>query len=224
MTKDVIQLPRDRHRDLKALLPWYAADRLAPAERAEVWAHLNHCAECQAEMRDEPALAAQIADLPIGLPALDVEHGWAAINGQLEDETPRRAPSTAWIERLFAQHSGRVRPTRLETGWLGWAVAAQFCLILVMGAAIWRVEQPARYHALGAAPASPAANLVVIFRPETPEKDLREILRSNDARLVDGPTETDAYLLHVPAAGRPAALARLRRQAQVILAEPVDAR
>ena len=102
-------------------------------------------------------------------------------------------------------------------------VAAQFCLLLVLGVAVLRPPQPARYHALGAAPVNAAGNVVVIFRPETPEKELRQILKANDARLVGGPTEADAYLLHVPAAGRAAVLTKLRRQTQVLLAEPVDA-
>jgi hypothetical protein len=63
----------------------------------------------------------------------------------------------------------------------------------------------------------------VVFRPNTPERALREILRASDARLVGGPTEADAYLLQVPAAARVKALARLRREARVVLAEPVDA-
>ena len=69
---------------------------------------------------------------------------------------------------------------------------------------------------------TPAANVAVIFRPETPEKRLREILQASDARLVDGPTVADAYLLHVPAPDRNIALERLRRRAEVVLAEPVD--
>jgi len=217
MTRRIIPLPRDHHRDLKALLPWYAAGRLEGAEQAEVRAHLDHCAECQADMREEVVLAAHLTALPASGSSFDVEQGWAAISRQLEREAPKGSPLKAWIERILAPRPGA------ETPWLRWAVAAQFCLMLVMGGAIWRIEQPARYHALGSAPASRAANIVVIFRPETPEKDLRAILKSNDARLVDGPTEADAYLLYVPSAGRPAALVKLRRQTQVVLAEPVDA-
>jgi hypothetical protein len=83
-------------------------------------------------------------------------------------------------------------------------------------------RQPAGYHALGAAPPSPEGNVVVIFRPETTEREFREILRSENARLVDGPSSTDAYLLHVAPAARPQALSALRRRSQVLVAEPVD--
>ena len=222
MTGRIIQLPADRHREIKSRLPWYAKGGLDASERAEINAHLSECAECQAELRDEHRLAAEIADLPKSEAALDVEHGWNAIRRQIEQESAGHA---SWPERIAAifarfKSAGETRP---RAPWLGWAVAGQFCLLLVMGAALWRTAEPGRYHALGAAPADAAANVVVIFGPETPEKDMREIIRSNDARLVDGPTAADAYLLHVPSAGRAAALTRLRGRAQVVLAEPIDA-
>jgi hypothetical protein len=101
-------------------------------------------------------------------------------------------------------------------------VAAQFLVLVLLSLALWRTTQPARYQTLGAPPASTMANIVVIFRPQTTEKDFRAILRSNEARLVDGPTVADAYLVHVSAADRAQVLASLRRQPQVVLAEPLD--
>jgi hypothetical protein len=223
MMGGIIQMPEDAHRDVQSLLPWYLAGGLNETELAQVKAHLSRCAECQADVRAEPRLAASIADLPIGAAALDVEHGWSRISRALEQAAPRRAPFAARIARLVARRPTPVRPSRAPTPWLGWALAAQFCLLLVLSLALWRSEQPSRYHTLGAAPVSAAANVVVMFRPQTAEKDFRAILRSNDARLVGGPTETDAYLLHVSSVDRAKVLARLRRQSQVVLAEPVDA-
>jgi len=222
MTGRIIQLPADRHREIKSLLPWYAKGGLDASERAEINAHLSECAECQAELRDEHRLAAELADLPRSEKTLDVEHGWNAIRRQIEQESGGRV---SWRERsaaTFAKLRSASEPQR-RAPWLGWAVAGQFCLLLVIGAALWRSAEPGRYHALGAAPANAAANVVVIFGPETPEKDMRAIIRSNDARLVDGPTAADGYLLHVPSAGRAAALIRLRGRKQVLLAEPIDA-
>ncbi len=217
MTGRIIQMPGDHHRQIQSLLPWYGIGGLDEADAALVEAHLGQCADCQAELRDEQRLSARIADLPIEAAVPDVEPGWAAISRQIAQEQPRRSPLRAWLARLTT-----AQPSRREEPWLRWALAGQACLVLILCGALWSVAQPSRYHALGAAPATAAANLIVIFRPETPEKDLRRILQANDARLVDGPTVADAYLLHVPEAGRTAALARLRRQVQVVLAEPVD--
>lgn len=222
MTGRIIPLNGDRHREVQTLLPWYVTAKLSDAERATVEAHLVECADCQAKLKDERRFAAEIAQAPLAAEALDVQHGWDQISRRLAREAPRRAPLAAWIDLLLRALYAVVRRAGARATWLHWAVAAQFCLILVLGAQVWRTPQPGAYKALGAAPAAAAANVVVVFRPETPEKDLRGILRSNNARLVDGPTAADAYLLHVPPAARAAALARLRKQAQVLLAEPVD--
>jgi hypothetical protein len=222
MTGRIIPMPGEAHRDVQSLLPWYLAGGLNETERALVEAHVSHCAECQADLRDEPRLAAAIADLPMAAAAPTVEHGWSQISRALEQEPPRRAPFAAWIARRVARRPRPIHSSGVATPWLGWALAGQFGLVLVLSLALFRTAPPARYHALGAAPASAEANVVVIFRPQTAEQDFRAILRSNDARLVDGPTVADAYLLHVASADRAKVLARLRRQPQIVLAEPVD--
>ncbi len=63
--------------------------------------------------------------------------------------------------------------------------------------------------------------MVVVFQPGTRESELRSILQANNARLVGGPTETDAYLLAVPVAQRDEILLRLRTEASIKLAEPL---
>ena len=226
MTGRIIPLNGDCHREVQALLPWYVTATLSEAERVQVETHLVACADCQAKLRDERRLAADIADAPPPVGALDVEHGWDQISLQIAEQAPkrasRRAPIAARIAAFLGERSEAARPKSSGAAWLHWAVAAQFCLILFLGAQVWRTPQPSAYKALGSAPAAAAANVVVVFRPETPEKDLRGILRATNARLVDGPTAADAYLIHVPPAARAAALVRLRKQAQVMLAEPVD--
>ncbi|HEY1927858.1 MAG TPA: zf-HC2 domain-containing protein [Caulobacteraceae bacterium] len=222
MTGRIIPLNVDRHREVQTLLPWYVMAKLGDAERAQVETHLMECADCQAKLRSERRLAAEISDTPMAAGAFDVQHGWDQISRQVMEQTPRRSREAARIAAFIRDRFEEVRSGLGGTGWLRWAVAAQFCLILALGAQDWRKAQPAAYKALGSAPPAAAANVVVVFRPETPEKDLRGILRSNNARLVGGPTAADAYLLHVPQAGRTATLVRLRKQAQVVLAEPVD--
>ena len=63
----------------------------------------------------------------------------------------------------------------------------------------------------------------MVFRPDLRESDMRRLLKDSDARLVDGPTAANAYVLRVPEAERTDALARLRGDAAVVLAEPIDA-
>ena len=58
----------------------------------------------------------------------------------------------------------------------------------------------------------------MIFRPEATEAQIRAALRASDARLVGGPTVTDAYLVQL-AGPVPQALGRLRAQPGVARVE-----
>lgn len=213
MTHPHPNIRSDDHDAVQTLMPWYVTGALDAADRAKVETHLIACAECQADLAIERRLDAEIGRLPI-----EAGQGWEQMLRRLEARPRRRA--SAWLERLAA---GVLGAWRASPPWLGWALAAQACLVVVAGVALQTTAQPARYHTLGAAPGAQAGNVVVIFKPDTRESALRLALRSVDGRVVDGPTAADAYVLRVPAAGRPAALARLRGRADIVLAEPVDA-
>jgi hypothetical protein len=107
-----------------------------------------------------------------------------------------------------------------DRSWLRRAVAAQACLIAVLAALLLRPAEEPAYRGLGASPAT-RSGIVVVFRPDTPERELRRIVRASGARLAGGPTAADAYLLDGddPAA----ALRRLRAEPAVVLAEPLVA-
>lgn len=222
MTGRIIHMPADDHRDIQSLLPWFLNGKLEASERDRVQAHLGECADCRAELGAEQRLSSEIAGMASAAGAPDVERGWRQMSQSLDRQPRTRSPFGGWIGRLATPRRTDPLPQSGSAPWLGWAVALQCCVLVVMGVVLWRGEEPARYHALGTTPASAAANIVVIFKPDTPERDLRAILRASSSRLVDGPTVSDAYLLHVAPAARSAALARLRRDPEVVLAEPVD--
>jgi hypothetical protein len=201
----IIRLHDDSHWELQRLLPWYVTGRLDPAEHARVEAHLAACEECQEEVRFERTLAETVKDLP-----LDAEVGWRRLERRLRAEPPR------------AEGLGRSGAVRAGAQWGGWAVAA--CALIAVGLMVAPRLQTsgAAYHALGAAHSVTPGNMVVIFRPETPERAIRAALTGVGAHIVDGPTGADAYVLQVPAAQRSSALARLRSAPNIVLAEPVD--
>jgi len=194
----IINLHDDPHLATEALLPWYVSGVLDAAEAAGVESHLAGCADCQAALALERRLKSEVAALPI-----DAAPGWDRLKARLDAATPARRP-------VF-------RGWRAMPAWAGWALAAQAALIAVFGVLI----APADYHALSAAPPPAAGNIVVIFRPETPERDLRAALVADKLRLVDGPTASDAYVLAAPPAVRAAILARLRARRDIVLAEPI---
>ena len=218
MTGRIIRLHGDPHQETQALLPWYVTGQLDASDQAQVEAHLGHCAECQAELKIERNLQLEIAAL-----SLDAEHSWAQLRRRPEFKPPRRRSAASVGVWLKAAGRDAARQWRSGAPGLRWAVAAQFLLILVLGVLVLPTARTARYHALGAAPIAAAGNAVVVFRPDTPERALREALEASHARVVDGPTSADAYVIHIPPAERAAALARLRRRGDIALAEPVDA-
>lgn len=194
---------RDGHDQLSELLPWYVTGRLDADERAAVAAHLADCPECQAEVAFQSQLEAEVARLP-----LDVERGWAQMRRQIE-----------------ANDNSDVQPAHRRAGtWIGWGVAATFAI--VAGAAWLPQTKTPEYHALGAGPAGAGTardgNVVVVFHPDTTERNLRATLKAGEARLVDGPTAAGGYVVHVPAAKKAAALEALRAQSNVVLAEPIE--
>jgi hypothetical protein len=201
----IIRLHDDSHWELQRLLPWYVIGRLDPAEHARVEAHLAGCQECQDEVRFERTLAKTVKDLP-----LDAEVGWRRMERRLKAEPPRRVPMAA------------SRVARTGAQWGGWAVAA--CALIAVGAMVIPHQSgpAAAYHALGAAQSVTQGNLVVIFRPDTSEREIRADLNGAGARIVDGPTAAGAYVLQVPTAKRSGVLAQLRSRNTIVLAEPVD--
>ena len=101
---------------------------------------------------------------------------------------------------------------------------AVLTLCAVLAASLPSRDAP--YRALGAPTVDPdrlaGATLVVRFRPDVTEQEMRRVLRDCEARLVYGPTTTDAYLLGVARGREQAAIARLRQQAAVLLVESLD--
>ena len=221
MTGRIIPLRGEPHERIQSLLPWFVTDRLDAAERAEVEAHLNGCADCRAEERLERRLGAEVAAMP-----MDVEQSWARLRARLG--RPVASPGRGSGGSLRAAWRGLGRSVRGGPPWMGWAMAGQAALMVLLLGVVLPHAAPgprvdARYHALGAAPLARPGNVVVMFRPDTPERDLRAALLADQARLVDGPTAAGAYVVNIPDARRAAALAALRRRAGVVMAEPLDA-
>jgi hypothetical protein len=213
MAGRIIPLPFDPHRKVEALLPWYARGQLEPEDHDLVEAHLAGCVQCRDELAFEARLAQSIETSPP-----DPEEGWARMQARIEQQQRGQAAEATIRPRLRRQSAA---PAMALPGGFGWAAAAS-ALLLVGGAVIYGTwTQPDRYHALSAAKA-PAGNLVVIFKPETSEAAIRALLKANHARIVDGPSTADAYVLATPGAERDAALARLRGDPALVLAEPVD--
>jgi anti-sigma factor RsiW len=203
---DIIRLRSSPHDEVQRLLPWLVNGTLAGDDIEIVETHLAECAECRADLETERQLAQAFASMPV-----EVEGSWADIERRLDaDRTVLTRPEGFWRRRIP----------------VAWAVAsplaAAAAVALVFVNVAPNASVPQQYRALGTPTAVQAANVVVVFEDATRVKDMRAALAVADARLVDGPTETGAYLLRVNSARREQALKSLRDNDAVALAEPID--
>jgi hypothetical protein len=204
----VLQLDPAAHKVTDALLPWFVNGTLDGDELSFVQKHLSRCASCQREvewLRDlHAACIAGEADP-------DASSALRRLRRRLE-QRPRDLGPMARLRYFW----GQGRP------WSRWLIATQLAVIIALGSWILAAyDRPELYRTLGAsnATAPSSGKLVVVFDPATTEADLRRMLRDAGARIVDGPTEANAYVLDVPAQREAQALRALRAERAAVLVE-----
>ena len=222
MSGQIVHLEPDAHVAVQRLLPWYLTGRLETAEHDAVETHLAQCPECRAELETErqwqllqPGHGAQV----------DVEDGWAHMRARLGGDAvprPMAKPATPAPRRR-----GWLPPAWQRPPARAWAAPALLSVALV--AAIGYTLHPASvigaaagdYHALSA-PAEIGATAVIRFHPDATEAQIRHGLKDSGARLVDGPTVSDAYVVRLPREHYAAALDKLRKEPGVALVEALE--
>jgi len=216
MSGQILHLEPDPHAAVQRLLPWYLTGRLETAEHDAVEAHLAQCPECRAELETErqwqllqPGHGAQV----------DVDDGWARMRARLGGDVLARPPlpsrrrgwaAPAW--RAVARLPGRA-----------WSVPGALSVALALALVVTlRPAAPVGDFRTLATPAEASATAAVRFRPDATEAQIRQGLKDSGARLVDGPTATDAYVVRLPRDHYAAALDKLRRQPGVVLVVALD--
>jgi anti-sigma factor RsiW len=208
----VLSFAGSPHRRTQELLPWFLNGTLDGEEADEVDRHLKECPACRAELESLRVLHAAYVETDL-MP--EAEAALARLRPLLQPDPPA-APQ-------------RPRPAAAAGTvpvWMRFALAAQFGVIFALG---WEVAQPdrtgAEYRTLASAslPAHAAGSLVVVFDPGATQHDVMRILRQAGTRVVDGPTASGGYVLSVPDGSLNAALAALRAEPAVVLAEGLQA-
>lgn len=209
MSARVLPLRGSTHRVVDAMLPWYVNDTLEPDERALVQRHLDECAQCRREVDWLRELhAACIA-------CADQERAGGAFHG-LRQRLTRRAAA-----RSATPHGGAWRS--LPPLWRA-AALAQLVAVAVLGWLLLAGDDTPRYRTLGSRDgARVGGNVVVVFDASATEAQMRELLRNASARIVDGPTRANAYVLAIPAAQQAHALEVLKASPGVALARSLGA-
>jgi len=210
VTARVLPLDSDEHRLAQELLPWFVNGTLEDDESARIAAHLAQCGRCQQDAREQAALRSAF---PPSAPGGDLERLWASMRGRLGAPAAPAAPARP------LQPAGSV--PRWRPGWRS-ALALQSLVIVVLAAALAGVTSLREPYRALASSAAVDADALVVFRADATSAQMRDALRAADARIVGGPTVTDAYLLRFGAAGGDA-LARLRAEPAVVRVESLRA-
>jgi hypothetical protein len=200
----ILSLDTDEHRTAQELLPWFVNRTLDASEASLVAKHLVHCGRCQGDAAEQAELRAGAGNAETGG---DVDRDWAALRGRLG---------------AIPAAPARARVGLVRRWWLPTMVALYGVVLLAMTVVLVSLashDEP--YRALGTEPASVAPNALAVFRSEASSQQMRDALRAADARIVGGPTVSDAYLLRLADAS-PRALARLRAQPGVLRVEALQ--
>ena len=213
MTGRVLPFGASTHAAADTLLPFYVNGTLRGEELASVEQHVQACEQCQKEVAWlRKTFAALAADA-------------------LLEEAPSVVPSAApRFENGGGQRNwtGRIqRELRATHSWTRWLLAAQLAAIAVLGTLLATdTREVASYRTLGVS--SPSAQrqdtIAVMFDPGITESQLQRIVLGVGARIVDGPTSTEVYVLEIPAEQADQTLQALRTDRGVRFAERLGPR
>jgi anti-sigma factor RsiW len=217
MNGDVLSFTKSAHQKTQELLPWFLTGTLDAEESVAVEQHLQGCPACRSELDGLRVFQTAYASSDV---SPDTERALDKLRARLDSEvrapaTPRQGPGV-WWPNLLGQ--GRM--------WMKLALAAQFGVIFALS---WELVQTGRtgfeYRTLSSAsmPARVVGSLVVVFDPNATQREVARILHRSGVRVVDGPTASNGYVLAVVDSRPQAALAKLRAEPAVLLAEPLEA-
>ena len=208
----------DEHQEIALLLPWYVNRSLDTDEDARVRRHLQHCLACRREL----AALHSVADAVAAAPTLDfsARSSYARFMRQLPSRPGASSPTAEAVTRRWNRRHF----------WPGVYAVAAAILLLVLPLGIRQYSELFRpdFQTLSDSPTMPprpAGDLRLVFSKDLPEARIDALLREVGAKIVDGPNAAGAYALRLGEGGKPvdtaSALAFLRRQEGVLLAEPI---
>ena len=213
MTGRLLPFDTSTHASVDALLPFYVNATLRGEELAFVEQHVRTCEKCQQEV---DWLCNVFADLAAGSALPDAPRAVAGPQQRFDDRRIR----SRWRARIQ-------EGLRISSPWTHSLLAAQLATIVILGTLLATdTRNDASYRTLGTPNSSAQLRdaIAVMFDPATPESELRQIVLRVGARIVDGPTVTDVFVLELPAERAEEALQALRAERAVRLAERLGPR
>jgi anti-sigma factor RsiW len=201
------------HDKVWGLIPWFVNGRLSNADALSVESHLVDCAKC----REECAIQARIHE---------------AIRDEESIAFASEASYRKLADRIEVSRERRPFGEQRLMRWLVAAVVIESLGLVGWGAWSWqaahRQSLEARYVTLSSPAETSApsgAAMRVVFNGDSTLADIQSLLRSVDARMIDGPTEGGVYTLAFSGAraSEEDRVKTLRASQVVRFAEPVFA-
>jgi hypothetical protein len=180
-----------RHEQIWLLLPWLANGRLAAAERESAEEHLRHCEMCERELAQQRLLCGMLSepDRVVYAPGPSFRKLMARIDGSGRQSISRekRQPARGLLSRL-----GQVALWRPP----GLAWAASFLILFgltgMVAATYYRWSDPVYRTHTSAETQAPNVLHIALDRSLT-IAEVEELLKSNGARIVEGPGSTGVF-------------------------------
>ena len=176
---------RSTHEDVIELLPWFVNGTLGEQEAALVEAHVHECVRCFSLLQQERQLHGLLS-AESSTPIASAVHGFERLRPKLEPDA-RRA----------REEAGR-RWRSPE----GFALAAGLAALAV-AVIIWERFDNAppvdagEFETLSAPTAATSRTVDIIFAPALMETEMRILLQSVGAVIVNGPTDIGRYTIRI---------------------------
>ncbi|MDQ6956168.1 MAG: hypothetical protein Q9M21_03125 [Mariprofundaceae bacterium] len=182
------------------LLPWYVNGSLIDTERNSIESHITTCTTCQQEIAELEQLHAHVKH--VGSKTL--------------------SPGELGLARLKQRIQSELSTTNKKTfhHWLKPARAAASIVIILQAGLMWNMDtQNNQKMQLLSGPSS--ADIQVIFTPNAAEAQIRALLQSIQAHIVDGPSAQGIYHIRIESEGNKkkeleTAIQTLRKQGNVV--------
>jgi hypothetical protein len=224
-----------QHEKVSLLLPWYLNKSLQGDELQQVEQHLRSCLICRREMQALDKLSKAVRQ-PSDL-EMAAKLSFAGLKNKLPMPPAGVSASESFSNPVASQSYGLLRPLKTRNllkamprfAYPYLAIAATvFMAVIPLLLYFPNAKLTANYYTLAAAKPEAVAGpqLRVVFSPALPKSQIDAVLQQIQGQVVDEPNSVGAYTVKLTHADSPnssieAALAFLRRQPVVVLAEPV---
>lgn len=208
------------------LLPWFATDRLQPADSERVTRHIEHCAICRCDLEHGRSLRAALKD--DGPIEYAPQTGLAKTLARIDEL--HRLEETASARGVPRRHASIRRRRTAATRWLTAAVVVQAIGLGVLGNSMFAREavdhRGPKYATLSSpTPVAGDGRIRAVFDRTTTIGELTTLLGPQRLTVVDGPTAAGVFILAprdsaIDAARVGGLLTQLRADAHVMFAEP----